>query len=64
MDSFPAGCLPQAGCLLGWGLLLLEGRCPGVVEAYILLAAWKWMGFLVCLVGMGNFPAKVVQSGE
>lgn len=56
MDSFPADRLPQAGCLLGWGLFLLEGRCPGAVEAYTLLAAWKWMGFL--------FPARVSQSGE
>lgn len=64
MDSFPAHRLPQAGCLLGWGLFLLEGRCPGAVEVYILLAAWKWMGFLVYLVGIGNFPPRVSQYGE
>lgn len=64
MDPFHAGCLPKAGCLLGWGLFLLEGRCPGAVEAYILLAAWKWMRLLVYLVGIGDFPARVSKSGE
>jgi hypothetical protein len=64
MDPFSTGRLPQAGCLLEWGLFLLEGRCPGAVEAYILLAAWKWMGLLVYLVGIGDFPARVSQSGE
>ena len=34
------------------------------MEAYILLAAWKWMGLLVYLVGIGDFPARVSQSGE
>lgn len=63
MDSFPAGRLPQAECLR-MGSTPLEGRCPGAVEADILLAAWEWMGFLICLVGMGNFQAKVAQSGE
>lgn len=65
MDSFPAGRLPPGrGVYLDGGLFLLEGRCPGAVEAYVLLAAWKWMGFLVYLVGIGNFPARVNQTGE
>lgn len=58
MDSFPAHCLPQAGCLLGWGLFLLEGRCSGAVEAYVLLACLE-MDEVSCLFG-GNrkFPSK------
>lgn len=36
----------------------MEGRCPGAVETFVLLAAWKWMGFLAYLVGIRKFPSK------
>lgn len=56
MDSFPAGLVPQAGCLLVWGLLLLEGRCPEWWKSCSPPGCLERNG-VSCLFG-GKFPSK------